>query len=116
MQRVQRDRANRDLVTVEDLAVERHRFERPEPCPARLLAERAVEREIGRVQEARTAAALAQRPERTDMVEVRVRVQQVARPQRVGSEARGDSRDVVAAVDHDRLSAGRITENRAVAR
>ena len=68
------------------------------------------------VQQPRAAAALAQRPERADVVEVRVGVEQVARPQTVGVQASRDRVDVVAAVDHDRLAARGVAEHRAVTR
>ena len=68
------------------------------------------------VQKARAAAPLAQRSERPDVIEVRVRVHEVARPQAVRVQTPRDRLDVVTAVDHDRFAAGRIAENRAVTR
>ena len=105
------------LVAVGEVAVERDGLDRTGQADhAKLLRERRVERTVGMVQQARAAAAFAQRAQRADVIEVRVRVKQVARPQAVPREPHRDCVDVVTAVDDDRFAAFRVAENRAVAR
>ena len=87
-----------------------------EPGHAHLLREVRVERAVGVMQQPGAAAALAQRPECADVIEVRVRVNEVARSQAVRVQAPRDRVDVVAAVDDDRFAARGIAEDRAVTR
>ena len=97
-------------------AIERNdlrRFEHPQHTG--LLRDRRVQRQIARMQERRAADALAQRSDRADVIDVGVRVDEVAGAQPVRLEPLRDLRNVIAAVDHDRLAAGGIAEHRAVA-
>ena len=67
------------------------------------------------MKQGRAAGAFTQRAERTDVVDMGVRVHEVPRPQSVCVEVLRDLRDVVTAVDDDRFAADRIAEHGAVA-
>jgi len=67
------------------------------------------------MQQAETADAGAQLAQDADVIEVGVRVNEIAWPQAARRELAGDFLDLVAAVDDDRLAARFVSEDRAVA-
>ena len=114
VQHLEPQRARADRLPLDEFAVEFDDRRRDrEAQPARLQREGVVEREIGRMQEARAAAARAQFAERADVIDVRVGVDERRRPQTVRGQPLRDDIDVVPAVDHDRLAAGLVTQDRA---
>ncbi len=72
-----------------------------------------IERQIRGVQQARAAAASAKFAQRADVIDVRVRMNECRRLEPVDGKPFRDDVDVVAAVDHDRLAARFVPQDRA---
>jgi murein DD-endopeptidase MepM/ murein hydrolase activator NlpD len=106
----------RDDVTVAKVRIEiddAWRFRQSDPM--RLHFQRAVQGQIGRMQQRAPTRALTQRSEVADVIDMRVRVQQMSCTYVTRMQAAQHLVDAVAAVDHNRLAGCFVGQNRAVA-
>ena len=85
------------------------------PYPVCLHFERAVQRQIGRMQHRPSAGSLSQRAEVADVVDVRVRVQQMRGAQIARPQPPQHLVDAVAAVHDDGFAAGLVRQDGAIA-